>query len=310
MREEATAAALYETLLRPLETALGDASRLLVSPDGVLAYLPFEALVRAAKDGPGSRAIEHWRIAYVPSGTVYAALRDDARKQPRGVDFLGLGDPLPAIAPAARPDPSSSPPLAMRESDLLGLSSLPPLPESAEEIAAIAALFPAEHRRTLLREAMTRSALESAFASGPRLAAFQFAGHGYLDTERPYLSGLVLSNGEMLSLDQVYRLHVNADLAVLSACQTGKGKFLRGEGVMGLAQGFFYAGCPRVVVTDWRVSDASSRVLMTRFYEKMRRDGLAPAEALRAAKLDVLHAGGPSAHPFHWAGYVLWGLDD
>jgi len=85
---------------------------------------------------------------------------------------------------------------------------------------------------------------------------------------------------------------------------------LRGEGVMGLARGFFFAGAPRVVVSDWKVSDKSTRDLMEGFYRGMFEEGLAPGAALRAAKLKELREGGEGSHPHHWAGFVLWGLSE
>ena len=88
---------------------------------------------------------------------------------------------------------------------------------------------------------------------------------------------------------------------------TGQGKLLHGEGVLGFARGFFLAGVPRVVVSQWVVSDESSRALMHRFYEGLVTRDLPASAALRAAQRAQLEAGGPWAHPFHWAAFTLWG---
>jgi CHAT domain-containing protein len=117
----------------------------------------------------------------------------------------------------------------------------------------------------------------------------------------------VLGGGDVLTLDDVYRLAVPADLAVLSACETGRGSVVRGEGVVGLVRGFFFAGAPSVVVSNWKVPDESTRALMVSFYEKMIVGGRPPGAALRAAKLERLSAGGARSAPHDWASFVLWG---
>jgi CHAT domain-containing protein len=297
--DEGLAAALYDALLRPLEGALAGKTRLLVSPDGVLAFLPLEALLRL--DVPKrERVVERWEVVYVPSATVFAARTpEDAAP---GTGILAVGDPVypgegGAVAPAGSGD-----------AGVLRTGFLRRLPGTAEEVRAIADLAPPERRTLLVRERATRANLDGALADAKgRLAALHFACHGRVDPERPRLTGLVLSGGEVLSLDDVYRMRVPADLVVLSACETGRGRLLEGEGVMGLARGFFFAGARRVVVSDWAVSDRATRTLMTEFYRGLLREGLPPGRALRAAKIAALRAGDASSHPADWAAFVLWG---
>jgi CHAT domain-containing protein len=193
---------------------------------------------------------------------------------------------------------------------LRGLEELAPLPGTRREVAGIAGLFPESQRTVLLGPEATAAGLEARLADRAPLRALHLACHGHIDTVRPRLSGLVLSDGAILSLDDVYRLHVPADLVVLSACETARGRFLHGEGVIGLVRGFFYAGAPRVVVSNWKVRDDSTTELMVAFYRHMIEGGLTPAEALRAARLGMLRGGADSAHPSHWSGFVLWGLGD
>ena len=131
--------------------------------------------------------------------------------------------------------------------------------------------------------------------------------HGHVDLEHPRLTGLVLAGGEVLTLDEIYRLPLRADLAVLSACRSGVGAVVNGEGVIGLVRGFLFAGSPQVVVSNWRVDDAGTSRFMESFYRRMVTGGEPAGRALRAAKLERLRAGGPEAHPFHWASFVLWG---
>jgi CHAT domain-containing protein len=136
------------------------------------------------------------------------------------------------------------------------------------------------------------------------------ATHGAFDPGRPRLSGLVLARGERLFFDDVAALRIEADLAVLSGCETAKGAWRPGEGVLGLVRAFFLAGCPRVVASSWRVSDSSTRDLMVRFHERMAKGGETPAAALRAAQVESARAAGAASHPYHWAAFQLWGLPE
>jgi CHAT domain-containing protein len=267
----------------------------MIGPDGPLALVPFEALLR--REGDATRmALERWEIAYVPSATVLAALREGPGAAPRGQGVVALGDPerrAPGGETARRDEKG-------------------PLPATADEAKAIGALFPEEARVVLLGAEATRSALRAALErpDGGRLRALHLACHAEIDLAVPGRSALILAGGERLELDDVYGWRVPSDLTVLSACATGVGPERQGEGILGLARGFFLAGSPRVVVTNWRVADRSSCALMTAFYERMIRDGLPAAAALREAKRALAAPGGPLAHPFHWAGFVLWGLPD
>jgi CHAT domain-containing protein len=141
-----------------------------------------------------------------------------------------------------------------------------------------------------------------------------FATHGFLDPERPENSGLVLStmtrdgktqNG-FISLRDVYQLRAPVAVVVLSACQTGLGKDVRGEGLIGLTRGFMYAGASSVVASLWNVDDEATAELMKRFYKNMLEDGMTPATALREAQNSFRHDPIWSA-PYYWAGFTLQG---
>jgi CHAT domain-containing protein len=141
-----------------------------------------------------------------------------------------------------------------------------------------------------------------------------FATHGMIDAQTPALSGLVLSRvGEdgqaregFLSLNDVYNLQLGADLVVLSGCETALGREIRGEGLVGLTQGFFYAGAARVVASLWRVQDRATAELMGRFYAAMLREGKTPAAALREAQLAVRRER-RWRDPYYWSAFVLQG---
>ena len=141
-----------------------------------------------------------------------------------------------------------------------------------------------------------------------------FATHGLLNNKHPELSGLVFSlvdpqgrprNG-FLPAYEVYNLRLNAELVVLSACQTALGEDIRGEGLVGLTRAFMYAGTPRVVASLWRVPDSATAALMQRFYRALLVENRRPAEALRLAQESVRAERRWSA-PYYWAGFTLAG---
>jgi CHAT domain-containing protein len=141
-----------------------------------------------------------------------------------------------------------------------------------------------------------------------------FATHGYLDAKNPKFSGLLLSLCDergsprlgFISTPKVFGMKLNADLVVLSACQTGLGREVRGEGLVGLTRAFMYAGSPRVVVSLWKVDDRATSELMKSFYAEMLKSGKTPAAALRAAQIATWQHDGWRA-PFYWAPFVLQG---
>jgi CHAT domain-containing protein/Tfp pilus assembly protein PilF len=156
-----------------------------------------------------------------------------------------------------------------------------------------------------------------ATALGPDLSRYRiihFATHGLLNSLHPELSGVVLSlvdeegrsQDGFLRLHDIYNLKLGADLVVLSACKTGLGKDIKGEGLVGLTRGFLYAGAPRVVASLWKVDDRATAELMKLFYQRMLRDGLRPAAALRRAQIDIQKQPRWAA-PYYWAGFTLQG---
>src|SRR5262249_13525075 len=179
----------------------------------------------------------------------------------------------------------------------------------AEEILA---LVPEERRLGALDfEARRALALDPAVG---RYRVLHFATHGLLNSTHPELSGLVLSlvdsGGEaqngFLRLEDVYRMRIDADLVVLSACQTALGKPVQGEGLVGLSRGFIHAGARQVLSSLWKVSDRATTELMKEVYRAMLLDGQRPAAALRQAQRKLL-ATRPFEGPESWAAFVLQG---
>ena len=185
-----------------------------------------------------------------------------------------------------------------------------PLPGTREEVKALGT-------QALLGADASEAGFRVAVAKRPRWRAVHFACHGLVDPERPMLSSLALTasgddDGFLTALD-VFRMKIPADLVVLSACETGKGKIVKGEGIVGLTRAFMFAGAPRVIVSLWKVDDQATRALMTKFYElwnpKDGSKGLATAASLKRAQ-EFVASQEKWKHPYYWAAWVLWGLPD
>jgi CHAT domain-containing protein/Tfp pilus assembly protein PilF len=189
---------------------------------------------------------------------------------------------------------------------------LPRLRFSRREAEAIMAVTPRGQGRKALDFEANR-----ATATSPDLAQYRvvhFATHGMLDSEHPELSGLVFSlvdekgkpqNG-FLELEDIYNLNLPVELVVLSACETGLGKEIQGEGLVGLTRGFMYAGASRVMASLWSVDDVATAELMGRFYKAMEKDGLRPAAALRKAQIEMWKQKDWNS-PYYWAAFQLQG---
>ncbi len=189
---------------------------------------------------------------------------------------------------------------------------IPQLPFTRQEAEQILALAPTAENFKATGFSASRAA-----ALNPALSEYRylhFATHGLIDSERPSLSSLVLSlvdeagqpqNG-FLRANEIYNLKLPAELVVLSACQTGLGKEVKGEGLIGLTRGFMYAGAARVVVSLWNVNDKATAELMAKFYEKMLKEGERPAAALRSAQVEMWKQKQWQA-PYYWAAFTLQG---
>ena len=308
-RQEAaeTAAALSRMLLGPVASRLGE-RRLAVVPDGALAYLPFAALPLPdeAPEGGAEAAplLTRHEVVSLPGASALAAERQLLARRPPAARWLAIfADPVfdpadPRLGAAARK--GAAPP------------AFAPLPGSRQEALAIAALAPPGQTKIALGFDAARSAV-----LGERLAGYRtvhFATHGVIDAEHPALSGLALSTLDregrpqegFLALRDLYHLHLDADLVVLSGCRTALGRELKGEGLVGLTRGFQYAGAARVLASLWRVEDRATAELMTRFYHALWEEGKPAAAALRQAQL-ALRQERRFRSPSAWAAFVLAG---
>ena len=206
--------------------------------------------------------------------------------------------------------------LAEKSDDKAGVTTrrlvIPRLPFTRQEATRLLALAP----KTSTFSAMDFYANRETVLSGDlsQYRYVHFATHGLLDSERPGLSSLVLSMVDaggkpqdgFLRANDIYNLKLPAELVVLSACQTGLGKEIKGEGLVGLTRGFMYAGAARVVVSLWNVNDKATADLMTKFYEKMLKQGERPAKALQAAQVEMWKQKQWQS-PYYWAAFTMQG---
>jgi CHAT domain-containing protein/Tfp pilus assembly protein PilF len=326
------AALLFRLLVAPAGDVLAERRRLLIAPDGPLYLLPFEALLTAPVTGRGGSSggtyhdlpylLRDHVVSYVPSASALAEFR--AARPPGtagsagsdragpGKRFLAFADPWYGSSQAAALRAAGSPE-APPATTATRAAPLAALPGSGREVALIAGLYPPADVALYL----DRAATEANVKSNPLLAGarrIHFATHGLIDEQHPLLSGLALSRSTaedddgMLRTAEIFGLDLSADLVVLSACETGLGKQVSGEGMVGLARAFFHAGASSLVVSLWNVAEASTPDLMLAFYRRLdpASDEADKADALRRAKLDLI-AHGRFAHPFYWSPFVLVG---
>jgi CHAT domain-containing protein len=339
---EEKALALSRMLLAPASTQL-DNQRLLIVAEGVLQYVPFEALpVPDAEPSEGlpkpadvpdyteqPLLVSRHEVVSLPSMSALIRLRRE-RQRVNSIPGLVavLADPVyeaddprmsqseqRLLASAAPHEADGTAPvrLALRDFDGFNTtSSIPRLRRTLDEAQAIMSLVPSG--RGMLATGFEASR-ETAIS--PRLGQYQivhFAAHGLVNSEHPELSGIILSlvNKEgrqadgFLQLQDIYNLDLSAEVVVLSACNTGLGEDVKGEGLVGLTRAFLYAGSKSVVASLWKVDDAATAELMRHFYEAILKDGLPTAASLRVAK-EAMRRQKRWRAPYYWAGFIIQG---
>lgn len=320
-------------LLLPPEAIPPGAERLLVVPDGALHYVPF-AVLGSPRQPPREAAdrlvLDDFEVVTVPSAAVLAALR--ARRQdrppaaktialfadpvfsPEDPRIMGVAASLPPQQPGGHDSatPADGEAIHAIEVERLPEGPLPRLPATAAEAAAILARVPADRQLALLGPQASKQAILSADLRPYRI--LHFATHAWIDERFPELSGLVLSTVDpagreidgALYLHEIDRLDLAADLTVLSGCQTALGRRVRGDGLLGLTQGFFHAGSSQVLVSLWSLHDSAAARLMDELYRRLLEQGEPPATALRHAQ-QWLRRQEPFRAPRYWAPFVLQG---
>jgi len=310
------------TLLGQIAPELGT-KRLLIVPDGGLQYLPFSALPVPLREGAATPLILDHEISFEPSASILATLRsrvsraptkaiavfadpvfesDDSRLAPGHKDLIAAAQAQEGQMESALRDVNPS----------WSAGKIPRLVASRDEAKAIIEVASVADNLKAIGFDASKAAATSLDLSQYRI--IHIATHGVLDSKRPELSGLLLSRFDregrqtegFLTLDDIYNLNLAADMVVLSACNTGLGKDVRGEGLVGLVHGFMYAGTSRVVASLWKVDDEATARLMTDFYREMFQDGKSPSAALRATQIAMWQQKRWHA-PYYWAAFVLQG---
>ena len=325
------AAELSRMILGPVAELLPE-KRLLVVSEGALQYVSFAALPvpatarsehLAAKTGV-PMMFEH-EIVNLPSASVVAELRRaEMGRKPALKEVAVLADPVFDSADEritrairARSKAALFPERLTRSAADVGKSRngsfyLNRLLYTREEARAIVSLVPPGKALVALDFQASRAAATNSMLSEYRIV--HFATHGLLDSKHPELSGLVLSMVDkqgrpqdgFLQLEDIYNLNLPVDLVVLSACDTGLGEEISGEGLVGLTRGFMYAGASRVMASLWSVNDAATSELMARFYKSVERDRMRPAAALRAAQIQMWRQK-LWRSPYYWAAFQIQG---
>jgi CHAT domain-containing protein len=271
-RDDGTAAdlgrALYGRLIRPLERDIrGDT--LTIAPHGVLHYVPFAALT----DGQ-HYLIDRYGVRIMPSASALVYLRTD--KPVKSGEVLALGNPDLG-------DPRYD------------------LPGAQQEALSVAHMFP--NSRVLLRAEASKTAVKQ---MGAGFEILHFASHGVFEPDAPLYSGLLLAKGEepdgRLTVSDLYKMRLDADLVTLSACETALGRVANGDDVVGLTRGFFYAGARTIVASLWEIADMPTEKLILAFYRDL--SSMDKREALRRAQIETRNA---YPAPKYWAAFELTG---
>lgn len=303
---------LYELLIEPILPLLEQTEELILVPDDLLFYLPFEMIVYDTTGveteydfGNAKFLLEKFDISYVSSASLLEPGLQKPRKPNKGL--LAVGNPDFGSQPA-EPEPRQL--LASKEPLSIGTvpdQPLVSLPDSETEVKTIGNVL-----RGLSNNILTgnRATEENFKINAPDYRILHLATHFLTNDTQPLYSKIALAqNGDaeedgFLQTYEVFNMNLNADLVVLSACNTALGKLRKGEGVVGMSRAFQFAGVPSLVVSLWNVDDKATAIIMRDFYKYMKA-GFNKKHALRRAKVDYLKASG--AGPYYWAPFILIG---
>ena len=281
---------LHRTLIAPIADLLSKHRSWILVPDGPLWNLPFQALV----DARGSYLAEQAAIVYAPSTAAWLEMsrtpQNTATSGRR--DLLAFGNPT---TPAAAGVEGTR-------------HSLAPLPEAEAEVKSAARFYGADSA-VYVREEATEERFK---AEAPRYRVLHVAGHGVLNDASPMHSYLLLASGAtnkedgFLEAGELMQMDLGADLVVLSACDTARGQYAAGEGIIGFSWALFAARCRAQVVSQWKVDSAATSVLMRNFHRNVRNDPTRAASALQKTIVSMLRMK-EYRHPFYWASFVVLG---
>ncbi len=287
--------------------ALSEFKAIVVVPDGILNYLPFETI--RIHDGAREKyLIESFAISYCPSASTLRMLTGGSQKEEWKRSILAIGGPQYGGAPGTNVASADFPLGTEGEPSLSRRIAFAELPFSRKEAIEIGGLFPRVEAQVITGGSVSEEAVKKLPLWEFRF--IHFSCHGYLDEANPMRTALVLTPGPsqeedgFLRMEEIYKLSLNADMVVLSACETGKGLLEKGEGVMSLTRPFFIAGARSVIAALWPINDKSTAIFMKEFYKYILK-GWSANEALRSAKMKMIRSSW--AHPFYWSGFLLQG---
>ncbi|MCK5168624.1 MAG: CHAT domain-containing protein, partial [Bacteroidales bacterium] len=307
-------------------------TNLIIIPDAELSMIPFETLLTENPEDKEWKELPYlvkkYNISYSYSANLF--YKTFPKEPTSKIEYTDLNDWL-AFAPVF--DDSNTAGLTLRTRELLqefdtelndtietrgrlvdgGYVS--PLPGTESEVQAIFKQFDERGKKALVQ--IKKSANEEFLKSKEveKYKYLHFATHGFVNTEKPELSGILLAQDSTLNEDgilysgEIYNLKLNADLTVLSACETGLGEIKKGEGLIGLTRALLYAGSKNIIVSLWKVADNSTSDLMIDFYKNLLNEEQEKQEfskALQQAKLKMIDEG-KYAHPFYWSPFILIG---
>jgi CHAT domain-containing protein/Tfp pilus assembly protein PilF len=306
----AAAKRLYRQFFYPIENFIPKSvTNLIIVPDGLLFHLPFETLV--SDHGPDSKPdylANRYLISYAPSASAFFYLLKRPKPERYSKDLLAFG--APSYAKPASPGNKDSRSPSQILLDLYEKSgfSLSPIPYSAKEVKEISKHFQPDKKDVYLKKEATEQTLKGLNLNNYRIV--HFACHAFSDESFPLRSTLVFSldgsdeEDGFFQVLEMYNLRLNAELTVLSACQTGKGKNIQNEGDLGLPRVFFYMGSRSVISTLWSIDDKATSQFMGYFYEYYAK-GTGKAQALKWAKQRMMRT--KYSHPFYWGAFILTG---
>ncbi len=289
---------LYDLLIKPAEPQLRGVRKLRIVPDGTLWNVPFQAL----HQGRGY-LLEQYAVSYAPSLSVLREMGRRAnalKKSELSSTLLAMGNP------ALNGETESKVRVTRRD------EPLSPLPDAEKEVNALGRLY-GPGSRVLIGPKAQEATMKS---EASKFKVLHFATHAILDDRNPLYSHIILSRTDndqhedgLLESWELMKLDLNAELAVLSACETARGHVAAGEGIIGMSWALFVAGSPAAVVSQWKVDSARSSELMIEFHRNLvQKRGVGKSEALRQAALKVFR--GSYNHPAYWAGFILIGDDN
>ncbi|MDA3780557.1 MAG: CHAT domain-containing protein [Bacteroidales bacterium] len=291
---------LYSVIIQTIEKNIAN-KELIIIPDGILAYLPFEVLLyeKHNYNKINYRALPYFiykhAISYSYSASLYSNNMDNKKKASKKLAIFA-----PEYNPLITTEQISKTRQKYRE-------QLLPLEGIIDEAKSISHLTGGE-------AFLNKDANENTFKNiSDKYDILHFAMHSVISDKNPMYSKMIFSmkenseNDGFLNTFEIYNLQLNCRMAVLSSCNSGSGKLRNGEGVMSLARAFMYAGCPSIVMTLWTVNDISGEKLMTKFYYYLKKQK-SKAKALQQTKIDILNNSDQlHSHPYFWANYIVIG---